>query len=174
MFPLSVATGECLKTKSASRLQARVCSANIVLSLVFQQEETLEQLERNIKAAQEAALEAAETDSVVTGTSATGGQEGATRQVFTRRCSTDACRMRDADLACVCRVGDVDAQSVTSLGAGENITIAEDSEISMRPDENLDFSGQLPRGGVSTNGVFCRFLDKLRVEEHVFHPRGVL
>ncbi len=39
---------------------------------ILQQEETLEQLEQNIKAAHEAALEAADTDSVITGTSVTG------------------------------------------------------------------------------------------------------
>ena len=42
----------------------------------LQQEDTIEQLEQSIKAAREAALDAADTDSVITGTSITGGQEG--------------------------------------------------------------------------------------------------
>ena len=45
--------------------------------------------------------------------------------------------------------GDVDVQSVTSLGACENVTIPEDSESSMKTDERLDFTGQLQTSLVS-------------------------
>ena len=50
--------------------------------LFLQQEASIEQLEQNIKAAREAALDAADTDSVITGTSITGGQEGTLRNFF--------------------------------------------------------------------------------------------
>ena len=39
-------------------------------------------MEQNIKAAREAALDAADTDSVITGTSITGGQEGTLPNFF--------------------------------------------------------------------------------------------
>ena len=50
--------------------------------LFLQQEASIEQLEQNIKAAREAALDAADTDSVITGTSITGGQEGTLPNFF--------------------------------------------------------------------------------------------
>ena len=54
--------------------------------------------------------------------------------------------------------GDLDVQSVTSLGAGENVTIPEDSESSMKPEENFGFSGQIPSGIVSRNHVENNYL----------------
>lgn len=43
---------------------------------MLQQDDTINQLEDAIKLAQELALDAADTDSIITGTSVTGGQEG--------------------------------------------------------------------------------------------------
>ena len=60
-----------------------LCSMFIHCFILFsQQEETIEELEQNIKAAREAALDAADTDSVITGTSITGGQEGTLPNFF--------------------------------------------------------------------------------------------
>ena len=46
------------------------------ISVVFQQEEILTQLEEAIRETEEAALDAADTDSIMTGTSFTGNPDG--------------------------------------------------------------------------------------------------
>ncbi len=52
-----------------------IFSVSVLYIFCLQQEETISTLEENIRATQDAAIEAADTDSVVTGTSVTGGQE---------------------------------------------------------------------------------------------------